>query len=99
MINFREKYLSNLTNAVGEILKKDTLTKQDIELLALFKAEIARYEYIPPFKQFLGNMGSLVEFLNKKILKNGQNVAKSGTQTNENDLADQFIKEEQNNGV
>ena len=70
MTKFRETYLMNLTNIVGEIMKKEKMSQQDIELLALFKSEMKNYEYVPPFKRFLGNLDMLFGFLDKKFLNN-----------------------------
>lgn len=69
MNKYREQYLESLTNAVGEILKKQDITDTDVEILFLYKQELSKYEYTPVLKQLV----KFVKDVNKAMTASDKN--------------------------
>lgn len=92
-MNFRETYLTNLSEVVGNIIKKETLSQQDIQMIALFQSEIKRYEKVPKFDKFMNNVNMVFKFLDNRISTNNAEPVSDTTKTIEN------INKEEDNGI
>lgn len=62
MGNYREQYLTALTNRACEIMGKTEMTQQDIQFLMLYKSELSRSEYVPTLKRLMNGAKELLSF-------------------------------------
>jgi hypothetical protein len=63
MSNFREQYLEALTKTVSNILQKEALTDQDIQLLGLYQLELSKYEYVSPTNKLANCIKGVLDYI------------------------------------
>lgn len=63
MGNYREQYLTALTNKACEIMNKAEMTQQDIQFLMMYKSELRRAEYVPTLKRIMNGAKEVLSFM------------------------------------
>lgn len=74
MGNYREQYLTALTNRACEIMSKAEMTQQDIQFLMLYKSELRRAEYIPMFKRIMTGAKDVLAFIKNATTTDDEKV-------------------------
>jgi hypothetical protein len=97
MNEYRQQYLTAMTNKVCEMMSKTELSAQDIDFIMLYKTELKRAEFVPTIKRILNGAEEVLAFIKKIGYSNSVIPTVDDTEV-ENQTENNVIEENVDNG-